>query len=556
MMTELATAGVGFAIVYTAGDCCIPYVCVGQLHKSIKARVRLLARNRCHFLKVVASESASLKSKRSFDSIFSQLFYYKRSLTAAEMLGRGRDQRREAGGPLGALVQGAAAGVGFASESIQHHREKKKARKQQEEQSTNNGHAASQDGRAGGEGLPEECDEAAWQLDEAQDDLAEANRTSMTNAQSSPSDPSAIADDFIRTHRSEDVPSPSGRLDLPVVITQRRPKARTRGFIQAYAPLLENVGIDQTEFLDFIDKLNKAVQPNPWLQAINLATLAAQNVPEPVSLAVSIATKMAADAASEIHSRTKTNAFLEKTNEEYFKPKGLIAVLMTWKPQDSSVVTTAGFDLNSTVTSPSTASKGTFAKFQSRLKPSSAATSFEFPEIAPLVFPALDELASAATESPGAEAKKKNAIKRSGSFLTDYLDRRAVAKWAGDNPESQMANMAPRPEFRSRYADPSHPASSGDLLAFVTGGKVSAGMARGQSQDAGSGRFGRGPVEGLRGWGGVHAFGSQGPYDERRSRADGTGPLLLVGGVKKLLQKVTYFPLSRILRRGFSLTVS
>lgn len=451
---------------------------------------------------------------------------------------------------MGALVQGAAAGVGFASESIQHHKEKKKARKQQEEQSSHDGHATSQDGPVGGEGLPEECDEAAWQLDEAQDDLAEeANRTSMSNTQSAPSDVSVLADDFIRIHRSEEVPIPSGRLDLPVVITQRRPKARTRGFIQAYAPLLENVGIDQPEFLDFIDKLNKAVQPNPWLQAINLATLAAQHVPEPVTLAISIATKMAADAASEIHSRTKTNAFLDKTNEEYFKPKGLIALLMTWKPQDSFVVTTVDFDLNSTVTSPSTASKGMFAKFQSRMKPSSAATSFEFPETAPLVFPALDELASAARESPGAEAKKQNAIKRSGSFLTDYLDRRAVAKWAGDNPQSNMANIAPKPEFRSRYADPSHPASSGDLLAFVTGGKVSAGMARGQSQDAGSGRLGRGPVEGMRGrGGGIHdlrhsagplARGSHGPYGERRSPADGAGPLLLVGGVKKLLQKVT-----------------
>lgn len=468
------------------------------------------------------------------------------------MLGRGGDRGRGAGGPLGALVQGAAAGVGLASESIQHHREKKRAQKQKEEQPSNNEHATSQDERSGGEVLPEDCDEAAWQLDEAQDDLArEASQTSMTNNQSTPSDTSTLADDFIRTHQSEQLPVPRGRLDLPVVITQRRPKARTRGFIQAFAPLLGDVGIDQPEFLDFIDKLNKAVQPNPWLQAINLATLAAQNVPEPITLAISIATKMAADAASEIHSRSKTNVFLDKTNEEYFKPRGLVALLMTWKPQDSSVVTTVDFDLGTTITNPSTGSKGMFSKFQSRLKSSSAATSFEFPETAPLIFPALDELASATSESPGAEAKKQNAIKRSGSFLTDYLDRRAVAKWAGDNPESKMANMAPKPEFRSRYADPSHPASSGDLLAFVTGGKVSAGMARGQIQDAAGRGLGRGTVGGVRGRGGVHDFnragrplgrGSHGPYGERRSPADGSGPLLLVGGVKKLLQKVTFCP--------------
>lgn len=465
---------------------------------------------------------------------------------------------------MGALIQGAAAGVGLASESIQHHKEKKRARKQQEEQSSRNGHATSEDERECGERLPEECDEAAWQLDEAQDDLAgDANQGSITRTQSTTDDASALADDFIHTHQSEESLIPSGRLDLPVVITQRRPKARTRGFIQAYAPLLGDAGIDQPAFLDFIDKLNKAVQPSPWLQAINLASLAAQHVPEPVTLAVSIATKMAADAASEIHSRTKTNAFLDKTNEEYFKPRGLVALLMTWKPQDSSVVATVDFDMGTTMTSQSAVSKWMFGKVQGRMKSSSAATSFEFPETAPLVFPALDELASTTPESPGAEEKKQNAIKRSGSFLTDYLDRRAVAKWAGNHPESKMASLAPKPEFRSRYADPSHPASSGDLLAFVTGGKASAGMVREQVQDATGGRLGRGSVVGVRGRGGGRDFrhagrpigrGPHGLYGERRPPADGVGPLLLVGGVKKLLQKVKLRHLEEVLRFDVSLT--
>lgn len=465
------------------------------------------------------------------------------------MLGRGSDRRSEVGGPLGALVQGAAAGVGLASESIQHHREKKRAQKQQEQHSITAGHSTSQDERGHGGNLPEECDEAAWQLDEAQDDLAgEENRTSMDNSQNAPGHVSALADDFIRTHPSEEAPARSGCLDMPVVITQRRPKARTRGFIQAYAPLLQNAGIDQPAFLDFIENLNKAVQPSPWIQAINLASLAAQHVPEPVSLAVSIATKMAADAASEVHSRAKTNIFLDKANEEYFKPRGLVALLMTWKPQDSSLVTTVDFDLGSIVTDPSSASKkGLFGKCQSRMKSSSAATSFEFPETAPLVFPALDELASATAESPGVEAKKQNAIKRGGSFLTDYLDRRATAKWSDDHPESRMASLAPKPEFRSRYADPSHPASSGDLLAFVTGGKASAGMIREQVQEATGRGLGRGHAVGMRGRGGMRDFRRagrsdthvpRGPYGDGRSLADGVGPLMLVGGVKKLLQKV------------------
>ncbi|KAI3401386.1 hypothetical protein diail_11470 [Diaporthe ilicicola] len=484
------------------------------------------------------------------------------------MFASGCNRRGEGAGPLGALVQGAAAGVGLASESLHHHKEKKRARKQQEELSgaATPEHTTSQDERECEAGSSmRESDEAVWQLDEAQGDLAgEANQTSNT-----PSNPgeeaSALADDFIRTHRSIELPVPCGRLDLPVVITQRRPKARTRGFIQAYAPLLENVGIDEPVFLDFIEKLNKAVQPSPWIQAINLATLAAQHVPEPVTLAISIATKIAADAASEVHSRSKTNRFLDKINEEYFKSRGLVALLMTWKPQDPSVVTTADFDLGSTIANSSTGSRGMFGKVQNLMKSSSAASSFEFPETAPLIFPGLDELASSAPESPSAEAKKQNAIKRSGSFLAEYLDRRAVAKWAGDNPESKMANLGPKPEFRSRYADPSHPASSGDLLAFVTGGKASAGVLRERAQDATGGRLGRGSAVGVGGRGAIRDFGpaggstaraSHGPLGDRGSPANNARPFLLIGGVKKLLQKVDRLalPVLGSLGIGVSLT--
>jgi hypothetical protein len=49
---------------------------------------------------------------------------------------------------------------------------------------------------------------------------------------------------------------------------------------------------------------------------------------------------------------------------------------------------------------------------------SSGATLFEWPQIAPLVFPALDELAS----------EKQAAVKRSGKFVAEYMDKRARAK--------------------------------------------------------------------------------------------------------------------------------
>lgn len=45
-------------------------------------------------------------------------------------------------------------------------------------------------------------------------------------------------------------------LPCPVVIPQRRLGNKERGFVEAYAPVLEQCGIDQDTFLDFIREFN------------------------------------------------------------------------------------------------------------------------------------------------------------------------------------------------------------------------------------------------------------------------------------------------------------
>jgi hypothetical protein len=85
--------------------------------------------------------------------------------------------------------------------------------------------------------------------------------------------------------------------------------------VRAYSPLLNDAGINQATFLDFLDNLNKSLAPSPWIQAINLAAFAGQAVPEPFTIMVSIAVKKVADAASELQSRSKTNRFLDRVNK-------------------------------------------------------------------------------------------------------------------------------------------------------------------------------------------------------------------------------------------------
>jgi hypothetical protein len=49
-----------------------------------------------------------------------------------------------------------------------------------------------------------------------------------------------------------------GRLPCPVIIPQRRPENKSRGWMLDYAPALNDCGIDQTTFLDSLGAFNKA----------------------------------------------------------------------------------------------------------------------------------------------------------------------------------------------------------------------------------------------------------------------------------------------------------
>ena len=374
--------------------------------------------------------------------------------------GRGQGAQGAAGGPVGLLVRGIDAGIGLASESYQHRKEKKASQsqpRQDDDYEEDENYATRTRERRHSQHdahISQQMDEAVWQLDEAQDQLSE--RDSRQNA---PTDAqvAGLADSFLIAHaQPPPYTSSAAQLPLPVVITQRRPESRTKGFVRAYSPLLEDVGIDQATFLDFLDNLNKSLAPSPWIQAINLAAFAGQAVPEPFTIMISIAVKKVADAASELHSRSKTNVFLDRVNKDFYAPRGLVALIMTWKPnQKDALLTTAEFDMQSSIAKASNSSKS-----RSRFESSSGATSFEWPQTAPLVFPALDEL-------PG---EKQAAIKRSGKFVGEYMDKRARAKWAGENPDSALANANGKESFSSRYADPNHPASSGDPIALLTGG--------------------------------------------------------------------------------------
>ncbi|KAI8948037.1 hypothetical protein F4801DRAFT_604713 [Xylaria longipes] len=377
-------------------------------------------------------------------------------------------------GPQGTIVRGIASGIGLAAEAYHHHKEKKarKAKESESDPSLTSQPATLGDSDAQPATLSQRVDEAAWQLDDAQQQAMEdvAPPPYATSEQQ----PSELAATFFQRHSLLPTLGPgTQQLTLPVIITQKRPGKRTRGFIRAYAPVLDDVGINEATFLEFIDDLNKAVLPSPWIQAINLASLAGMAVPEPFTVLISIAVQQAANAASAAHSRFKTNHFLNNVNKSFFMPRGLIALIMTWKPsRPGEMLTNVNYDIEPAI------AKATNQNEQSSLlkkfAQSSGDTAFEWPETAPLIFPVLDNIADMDTE------KKQNALKRTGSFVQAYMDSRSRAKWAGQNPQSKMANIGPKEQFHSRYSDPNHPASSGDLVALLTGGHFQSLSARGR----------------------------------------------------------------------------
>lgn len=374
--------------------------------------------------------------------------------------------------PIDSLIRITSAGIGFVSEALHYRREKKNLRGEE---------CVGRSQRSDNASTLEQSNEAIWTLDDTEREAVPHKTDSK-----SPKEPSDLAKAFLRRHPCHFDIDLDTRLALPVILVQRRPKKRARGFIRGYAPALADMGIDQETFLDFIDTFNKALEPNPWLYAINLAGLGGMAVPDPLMMLLGIGVGIATDAAMEAQSRFWSNKFLDCVNAELFIPRGLVCLVVTWKPDisDNASITAVDFDgraiepgsdtglvqmmrdIIAQKTSSEEGLKRVRKQMQRVMKPSNS--TFNWAEPAPLIFPSLDESSSALSKD--CDGKKENATNRAERWIDNYMDKRAQAKWIEKNPDLPIIDMVPKPEFRSRYADPNHPASSGDIVAFLTGG--------------------------------------------------------------------------------------
>jgi hypothetical protein len=211
-------------------------------------------------------------------------------------------------------VKGLAAGIGLVSESISAHKAKKQGKQPQfhaqdsrPTRSLPQGSTHSsqrEDGLVPPEKTAIDSLEQQWELDEVQDELKlsqrdQGNPPDYNEAQEAV-DEATLAHRFASEYPPAYSPTdetPPPQLPAPILLPQRRPKNRKRGFIRAYAPDLADFGIDQPMFYDFLTTAEKACQGARWLNAINLASIGTMFMPSATGIAVSVAIQIATDVA-------------------------------------------------------------------------------------------------------------------------------------------------------------------------------------------------------------------------------------------------------------------
>ena len=260
-----------------------------------------------------------------------------------------------------------------------------------------------------------------------------------------------------------------GRLPAPVVIPQRRPNSRARGFINAYAPALSTCSVSESDFLSFLSGFEKAIHAQGTFHVLNFAVLLS-NIAATAALGPSLvmhfsamAVHMSLEAGRQLYMNKQTNTYLDEANSNLFQPRGLYAMIMRYDPASTKAEQeVADFDTTTAAAVGKHANSGA-SRLQDFRAASGKTLDAQMPEICPLLF--LDS----PSESGEVDGRSESTSKRYMKFTRDYYDRRGQASYAAHNPNSKL-NVQEH-EFAGRYSDPTTFENSG-LLGVLTGGAV------------------------------------------------------------------------------------
>lgn len=105
-------------------------------------------------------------------------------------------------------------------------------------------------------------DEAAWELDDMAERVAPPSYAESETVLAAPATADNESEES-KVKKEEQMirnllsmagppPNPVQRIPCPVIIPQRRPRNKDRGFVKAYAPVLDDCGVSQEVFLKFL----------------------------------------------------------------------------------------------------------------------------------------------------------------------------------------------------------------------------------------------------------------------------------------------------------------
>ncbi|KAI8630347.1 hypothetical protein F5Y19DRAFT_429761 [Xylariaceae sp. FL1651] len=276
-----------------------------------------------------------------------------------------------------------------------------------------------------------------WDLDDAQDEVIRASNIENKR----------LLENALQAEPSAHKPAPTGRLHHPVILPQRRPQRRHRGFIRAYAPDLLACGIDQPTFMAFLDEFDKSMMWSPLADIINLSTVATFAIPGGYGAAVSLPIQIVTGVYKELNGRKGQNAFLQKMNAELFRPRGLFAMVVAHSSTSAERITPEDIAASAGARAHGSTSLGDkFRNADGKYGP------LDFPESAELVFPGLEGAADGNGNGNGQEsAPAKNGFARAMERYGAHRDRKRTAKWIRKHPDTPLeALMDPAAAERAR----------------------------------------------------------------------------------------------------------
>ncbi len=128
----------------------------------------------------------------------------------------------------------------------------------------------------------EEGDEEQWELDDAQQERSYPQHPpppydAVREEQAAGDEQRGLSvDEVVQAFNSSHAPTSyrtaTARLPCPVILPQRRPHSKGRGFVRAYAPVLDQCGIAQQTFLDFLDSFDKASKVKAFKSIIEIVS--------------------------------------------------------------------------------------------------------------------------------------------------------------------------------------------------------------------------------------------------------------------------------------------